>query len=122
MSDDLDLFLKRSSARSRHRPSRPSASPGSLAPEADPELQVSVETSQPPSSRTQRNKGGRPPKPVGERYVDRVQRASFYLDRHLLARLADAAERRGVSKSHFVAEAIVAHRSDPQIGKDSTAS
>lgn len=45
-------------------------------------------------------------KEAGERWEERVARATFHIDRELLDRLPAAAEAAGMSKSEFVREAL----------------
>lgn len=47
-----------------------------------------------------------PRRRVGERWEDRVARATFHIDRDLLDKLPAAAARSGMSKSEFVREAL----------------
>lgn len=67
-----------------------------------PEITVSVETVSPEHIR----RVGRPSKPVGDRYVDRVKRAAYYVDTETLDRLDAFCQRTGVPKSEVVRDGI----------------
>lgn len=67
--------------------------------------QSSAPPPQPPAHPVARTAPSRR-RPVGERWEDRVARATFHIDRDLLDELPAAADRAGMSKSEFVREAL----------------
>ena len=74
-----------------------------------PSLTSFIET-EPVSTETSWREGvhrtGRPPKPVGDRYVDRVKRAAYYVDVDTLDRLDEFCRRSGLAKSEVVRDGI----------------
>lgn len=62
-----------------------------------------------PAPQSARRVGGRRPKPKGERWDDRVRRATFYIDVDLLDDLDATCTALGLNKSEVVREALRQH-------------
>ncbi|NNN12788.1 MAG: ribbon-helix-helix domain-containing protein [Acidimicrobiaceae bacterium] len=102
MSKDLELdelFGGRSKMGRKQESSGPSES-GSDKP-IPAEEGTAEAFSKEPVRRT-----GRPAKPIGERYVDHIKRAAYYIDIDTLDRLDEFCHRTGITKSEVVREGI----------------